>query len=226
MLAFVELVLMEVGVKILAKYPSWLMGVLAEVEFGVGLACERQAKRAEREGFPSLAKSLHKQALEEFGHAGILYRELNKKPPVTINTSVQQDSDSEIDFGDGLLTPPKKYGGLAHRFAVFRAFFGDRSLSEMDWPNTLAAMAILETTAEAFYERLEETSEGRLKEIARQLRGDEQGHATKLRRTLGWALGHDYDRAHLYLVAWNDRKTRAIAALPWMLLKGELFRAH
>lgn len=225
MLAFVELFLMEVGVKILARYPRWLMRMLAEVEFGVGLACERQAKRARADGKPGIAEHLHRHALDEFGHAGILYRELGEKPPVVINQSVQQGYDSEIDFGDGLLTP-KKYGGLAHRLAIFRAFFGGQSLSEMDWPNTLAAMAILETTAEAFYERLEEVAQGRLKEIAHQLRGDERHHASYLRRFLAGSLNHDYNRAHLYLVAWNDRKTRAIAALPWMLIKGELFRAH
>lgn len=134
---------------------KWLIKLLARLEYGVYIYCQHKQRQAESEGKTELAKALSLHAAQELGHHNILKSLIDSEHKKTYaakgySAYVHGHPTNYQVSGDSFLAPE----GISRRYLISRIAFEGGKAKELDWPNSLAMMAVGESLARKFYRAL------------------------------------------------------------------------
>lgn len=186
-----------------------LLWLLARLELGVFLFCDRKRAQAEAEGLTELAAALRRQAAQELGHHGQLRRLAGAESYKKLRWAKAYGETIRAPTGEPQAVDPDWCPeGISRRYLSARVWFAGQRACDLDWPDAIALMCVGEAAAAAFYRVLSWLVVSPYREAFRQIARDEQGHQGELAGVLG-ELG-----AQGRLWPWRWRGWCAIAVVP------------
>lgn len=188
--------------------------LLAKLEYGVSIFCNKLAQQASEERHFNLATSLEKHAQEEERHGKMLASLIDgnlrirktdktgrwtKLIRLTTGENIAEpnpEKDCQIQkiVWDSYKYPGEKlegyfesFDGLSRRYISLQLLLGGRKATDFDWSDRLAFMHCLEEGTREFYRVLSQEGKSEpLRAIVSQIMDDEASHSEYLR----YALGH------------------------------------
>ncbi|KYC42057.1 hypothetical protein WA1_18825 [Scytonema hofmannii PCC 7110] len=187
--------------------------LLAKLEFGVAIFCEKLSRMAHEEGYYNLSKMLAEHAKQEEKHGRMLSSLVDGCDRISLNgqtghwfhlkrsngqdilkTRNNRDSKAEVATlsWDSVAYPGERIegeyealDGISQRYFSLRLLFGGHKPADFSWADRLAFMHCLELRTKEFYEMLSTQSKlETLRAISSQIAIDEKEHGDYLKYAL------------------------------------------
>lgn len=193
-----------------------LIRLLARLEYGVFLFCDRKRADAEAAGYVDLAAALKLQAAQELGHHSQM-RRLAGDFGYSSQPSWAKSYSALIHSAERVPKPLSRQNdwtpeGISRRYVSTRIWFGGQRACDLDWENAIALMAVGEAAAAWFYRLLSWLAPALYREVFRSIADDEAKHQDGLHRALVSTAGED---AEALLWRWRWRGCLALTAVPF-----------
>ncbi|MGI8933954.1 MAG: hypothetical protein ACR2FS_07760 [Phormidesmis sp.] len=188
-----------------------LIRLLARLELGIFLFCDRKRAQAEAAGMSSLAEALQLQAAQELGHHGQLRRLAGDERYGKLKWAKTYAKAIREQAGEQAVDPDWCPEGISRRYLSARVWFAGQRACDLDWPDAIALMCVGEAAAAAFYRVLGWLSPMPYRAVFRRIASDEQGHQSELAEVLREMVGESASR---WLWRWRWRGVCAIAVVP------------
>lgn len=191
----------------------FVISLLARLELGVFLFCDRKREEAAALGLDKLAQQLERHAAQELGHHIQLLELIGVAPSAKKFKWAKQYSSGIHSTYDPSKTVDSAWcpEGISRRYLSVRVWLRGQRACDLIWEDAIAFMCVGEQASEAFYSRMSKIVPSEYSATFERISQDEKTHQSQLYSSLKKISSIDSQQL---LAKWRRRGYQALMFVP------------